>query len=432
MCYAIPGKIVKKDEKIVTIDYFGEKKQAINELSTIEIGDYIYAQGGYVIEKINKNEAEQILAVWKETFFELQKADLFLSRLEIDKKNKDKKLLAIFDKVLGGKNINKDDAIYLLSLKDKDSLSLFYKTANFLRQKFLKNSCCVHGIIEISNYCTAHCKYCGISLYNKSLKRYRMSVNEVIQKTIEVMEIYGFKSIVLQSGEDRFYSIEDLANIIKGIKQVRNALIIISFGEIGLEGLEELYNAGARGILLRFETSNPQLYKEIHKNKNLTSRISHLKKAKELGYLIFTGGLVGLPGQTTEDIVNDIFLAKELDTEMYSFGPFIPHPETPLKDIGKINIDDMLKVISLIRLLDYKNGKIVVTTAFETLNKEARKRGLMAGANSLMLNATPINYRQLYDLYPHRKYKDTELETQIEETISFLRSIGRAPTDLGI
>lgn len=432
MCYAIPGKVERIEQKTIVVDYFGEKRKAYNELAEISVGDYIYAQGGFVVNKISASEAQSILSVWKETFFQLQDLDLRLSRLHLGDEFTNKKLFEILDKASQSRELTQEELLYLLGLKDKEQLDLFFKTANFLRQKYHKNSCCVHGIIEISNYCRQGCRYCGISHHNKELRRYRMTKDEILQAAREAVQVYGFKSLILQSGEDPGYSIDELAEMIKEVKQKFPALIFISFGEIGIEGLEKLYQAGARGLLMRFETSNPKLYQGGHPGMSLESRLEHLRKAYAMGYLILTGGLIGLPGQSKEDILNDIFLAKELHAEMFSFGPFIPHPNTPFSKENSAQADDIIKVLAIARIIDNTHAKILVTTALETLSKDAAKSGLLSGANSLMLNVTPLTYRPFYSIYPNRAHQAEDIAVQIESTVSLLRSLGRAPTDLEV
>ncbi|MDD5408813.1 MAG: HypC/HybG/HupF family hydrogenase formation chaperone [Candidatus Omnitrophica bacterium] len=430
MCYAIPGKVEKIEKNTVIVDYFGEKRKALNELAQVKVGDYIYAQGGFVVSKISPSEAESILEVWKETFFHLQEVDLKLSRLHLGDKNTDRGLLEILDKASQSKELNRDELLYLLELKDQAGLELLFKTANFLRQKYHKNSCCVHGIIEISNYCIQKCHYCGISYHNKELQRYRMTKDEILKSAQVAVQEYGFKSLVLQSGEDPGYSADELADIIKEIKEKFPSLIFVSFGEVGIGGLEKLYQAGARGLLMRFESSNPKIYRDLHPGQNLESRLMHLRQAYKMGYLIITGGLIGIPGQGKEDILNDIFLAKELHAEMFSFGPFIPHPHTPLAGVKPAQVEEVIKVLAVARIIDNTQAKILVTTALETLSSEAAKSALLAGANSLMLNVTPLAYRQFYSIYPNRAHQSEDIAVQIESTVSLLRSLGRAPTDL--
>ena len=431
MCYAIPGRVDSIDDKVAVIDYFGEKKKAYNEIDELKLGDYVYAQGGYIIERLPKEEALSTLQVWKETFFELQEKDLLLSKIQFENKKLDKKLLRILDKVSQNLSVSQEDYLYLLKRDDSEELNLIYKTANFIRHKNFGNACCVHGIIELSNQCTRNCQYCGISTYNENLVRYKMSEEEILATAEMAIKTYGFKALVLQSGQDA-YSVDELFEIIKKIKEKFAVLIFISVGEIRKSGLEKLYEAGARGILLRFETSNPILFEKMHPGYKLEMRIQELKDAYKIGYLILTGGLIGVPGQTEVDILNDIFLAKSLNSEMFSFGPLVPHPETPLKDFNSPSSDFVMKVLSVARFIDQDLAKILITTSFETIDKTARKQGLLSGANSVMLNVTPKKYKAQYTIYPHRAYIDDPLELQIKETINLLQNIGRSPTDLGL
>ena len=319
-----------------------------------------------------------------------------------------------------------------MSLNDPKELGVLFKAANFLRQKYHRNACCVHGIIEISNHCGRNCHYCGISSNNTGLERYRMSGDEIVEAACEAINGLNFKALVLQSGEDAGYSVSELASIIKEIKSRAAALIFISFGEMPREGLGKLFLAGARGLLLRFETSNPSIYEKLHPGYRLETRLETLRAAAKIGYLIITGGLIGLPGQSREDILNDLRLTKELGADMFSFGPFIPHPETPLSGFRSPAKEEVLKVLAIARLIDPRKANVVVTTALETLDRNTRKEGLLGGANSVMLNLTPLKYRSLYSIYPHRAHEEEGINVQIEETLTLLRSIGRAPADIGI
>ncbi|MFH1387533.1 MAG: radical SAM protein [bacterium] len=429
MCYAIPGKIVDIQGKAVTVDYFGEKKQAINELPELKIGDYIYAQGGYVIQTLPEKDASEILETWKELFFELRETDLRLSRIDREGVKIDKKFSLILDKAAEGRKLKPEELLFLMRSENPDELDLLYKTANFLRQKHLANSCCVHGIIEFSNYCQHDCAYCGIRASNSTIKRYRMSDEEILAAVHEAVEKHGFKALVLQAGEDPEFTVDRLAALIKTIKQRFAVLVFISVGEIGKEGLAKLFEAGARGLLLRFETSESKLYANLHSGDKLAERLQDIKDAYDLGYLVLTGGLIGLPGQTNESLLDDILLTKELKAEMFSFGPVLlarrGGPDGPKTDL-------VLKVLAISRLVDPQNAKILVTTGLETLDPGARRKGLLAGANSVMLNVTPQKYRRLYEIYPNRAHTEESIEQQIKETLDLLYSLGRAPTDLGI
>lgn len=431
MCYAIPGRVVEFHGSLAVVDYFGERRTARNELDDLRVGDYIYAQGGYVIQSLPEPAALEILQTWKETFFELQDRDWRLTRLAGERSGASRETAALLDRVLAGRPPEAGELLRLLRLESVPDLDLLFKTANFLRQKHLGNSCCVHGVLEISNVCGEGCGYCGLSRHNRSLVRERLGPEAVVKAAVDAVARFGFKALVLQGGEDPGLPVDALCRLVAEIKRRVPVLIFISFGEVGPKGLERLYAAGARGLLMRFETGDPRLYARLHPGNDLRTRLEHLEAAVRLGYLLITGGLIGLPGQTDESLVQDLFLARSLHAEMYSFGPFLPHPGTPLA--GSLAPDPLQvrKVLALARLVDPENAKLLVTTAFETLDPEARRLGLMSGANSVMLNITPESFRPSYDLYPRRAHDAESLPEQIEETLALLRSLGRAPTDLG-
>ncbi len=431
MCYAIPGRVVAIKDEIAIIDYFGEHRKVLNDLSELNIGDYVYAQGGMIIQKIDAKEAMIILKVWKERLSQLKEIDLQIIRKE-NSEISNKKLECTLEKAKEGKPLLKEELLSLLNIENKKDLEILYNTANSIRQKNLNNSCCVHGIIEFSNYCRNDCRYCGIRSSNQ-ISRYRMGVDEIVTAADYAVNKLKFKALVLQSGEDQWYTTEKLIEIIKKIKEKCGVLLFMSVGERSMDCCKKMYIAGARGILSRFETSNQDIYKNIHigQKADFKKRVKMIKDAGKIGYLIATGSLIGLPGQTKEDVLNDILLTADLNAEMYSFGPLIPHPATPLAQNPKVNIDDILKAIAVSRLSN-PNAKILVTTALETLNKDCRRLGLLAGANSLMINVTPEKYKGLYSIYPSKEGADKTVLESIGETLKLLYSLGRAPIDLGL
>jgi len=430
MCYAIPALVENVHGRVAVISYFGERKEAFCELVNVTPGDYVYAQGGYVIEKLLPAEAKRVLSSWKDVFFELKALDASNAALDNKDISSNRALQGILERVRAGIAPSKEEGLALLEIKDEHDRTLVCRTANYVRQQHHNNSCCVHGILEISNICVKNCTYCGISS-SSNVVRYRMSFDEIMAATAEAVNKFGFKSLVLQSGEECGYSVGELVHIVKGIRERFPVLIFISFGEVGIDGLRCLYDAGARGILLRFETSSPVLYAKTHSGHSLDSRLNHLKAAYEMGYLIMTGGLVGLPGQTKEDLVNDIILTSSLHAEMFSFGPFLPHPLTPLAKVLAPSEQDVLGVLALARLMCPAKTKILITTAYETLSSSARENGLMAGGNSMMVNVTPLKYRSLYTIYPHRAHGEETIAQQIRQVITMLKKFGRGPTDLG-
>lgn len=432
MCYAIPGKVEAVHGKTVTVDYFGRKKRAINELSALQPGDYVFAQGGYVIQKVAPREAEEILAAWKEMFDDLQDLDQALAQPAPAAPDVRPAVSGLIARAGRGDPLTDEEAVELLSLSRESERQLFYQAANALRRRHHENACCVHGIVEISNYCGRTCAYCGIGAGNGALSRYRMSRDEILEAVGQAVEGHGFKALVLQSGEDPGYDIGELAEIIREIKRRHAVLLLISFGEIGEDGLRRLFEAGARGLLMRFETSNPALYRQLHPGSTLDTRLAHIRQAYAMGYMIITGGLIGLPGQTPLDVVGDIRLAGRLHPEMLSFGPFLPHPGTSLAGNPPPAQAEVLKALALARCLSEPDMKVLVTTAFETLTPAARRDGLLAGASSLMIQATPLRFRPLYSIYPGRAHAEETLASQVTGVVELLKSLGRGPADMGI
>jgi hydrogenase assembly chaperone HypC/HupF len=431
MCYAIPGNVNSITGNLITVDYFGEKRKARNDFYDLQVGDYVYAQGGFVVQKIDEKDAVEILDTWKELFFELKKTDAKLSKLYNDKPNLDKGFLKIIDRATYGKSISHEEALRLLLSKDPDEIDVLHKSANFIRQKFLGNSCCVHGIIEFSNMCVCQCTYCGINSENSTLKRFSLNTGEILEVVEDAVKRFGFKGIVLQSGEDPSYRSEELLDLIKKIRENYPVFIFLSVGEREEGFYRKAFDAGAKAVLFRFETSDSNLYSKLHPHSSLKERIRYLELFKDIGYIIASGSLIGLPGQKAESVIDDFMFAKELGCDMYSFGPFIPHPGTPLYGNNTPDAEYVLKAISVLRLID-PYGKILVTTALESINPQTRRQALMGGANSIMLNLTPKDYVGLYDIYPDRATVDVSVENQIAEALQLLKSIGRAPTDLGI
>ncbi len=429
MCLAIPGEIVEIRGNKAVIDYKVEKRTAIIDFVDVEIGQYVYVQAGIVIEVVEKEKAEKFLEVWLGRLDKLKDVDERLSKIK-EIEGVDSNFKHVIEKVLEGMPISKVEALFILNTYKKENLEYLFSVANNLRSKSIGNSCCVHGLIEFSNYCKNHCSYCGINVENTKLKRYRMSEEEVIGCVVDSVERKQFKVIVLQSGEDFWYTKEKLVKIVKGILEKCNVLLFLSIGVRDVETYKELYDVGARGVLFRFEEYNKDLYDQMH-GGDYELRIETLKMLKDLGYLIATGFLVGLPKQKPENVVKDILYTGSFNPEMYSFGPFIPHPCTKFRGEKKIILDDMLKVIALTRLIDPKS-RILVTTALETLDKKyGRRKGLMSGANSLMINLTPDKYKKYYEIYPRKYGVEKSVPVLIKEASDLLYSLGRLPTDLG-
>ncbi len=279
-------------------------------------------------------------------------------------------------------------------------LSQLKELAFQVTQKIYKNKIYVRGIIEFSNYCKNNCLYCGLRRDNRNLKRYRMSEKEIIKLAEEALRI-GFKTIVLQSGEDPFWTAKRLSEVVREIKRL-GAAVTLSVGELTFKDFEILKKAGADRYLLKFETSDKKLFQRLKPDTTFEKRIECLKFLRELDYEVGSGIIVGLPGQTKESLKRDILLMKELDLDMIGIGPFLPHKDTPLGNYPKGDYHLTLRMLSLSRIfLPYAN--IPATTALDGVCKNGRLNALEYGPNVLMPDITPPEYRTFYLIYPEKR-----------------------------
>jgi len=426
MCYAIPGRLKRIKGSIGVIDYFGEERRARLDMADVKAGDYVFAQGGIVVSKVSEEEALKILKVWEELFFRLKDIDKGLS--EIKETGTKGVVWEIVQKANRNRRPGRKELKTLLDIKDRDELDLLCSMANNVRQRVHENASCVHGIIEFSNFCEKSCLYCGIRR-PVNIERYRMRPEEIVGAAREAAEKYGFRAIVLQSGEDPWYTDEVLEGIIPRIKEL-GVLVFLSLGDRSRRSYERLYRAGARAALLRFETSNEDIFNKLRPGTALKERVELIKDIRSVGYVLATGFMIGLPGETTEDIVNNIMLTESLGPDMYSFGPLVHSGGSCLETVLPVSSDLILKTIAAARLYD-RDSNILITTAMETLDPGLKKKGLMAGGNSMMLNLTPVKYKKLYNIYDDRRGGGEELKDAIEETVSLLTSLGRSPADIG-
>jgi len=401
MCLTIPAQIIKLERNQAIIrDSNTAKTVNISLISNLKIGDWILYINDLAVKKISKNDAREISILLKSP------RKINIPELGVRFRN--------IVKVSHTRDLTKKEIIYLLNADGLEKEALFSE-ANIIRKAHLKDFICIHGIIEFSNFCKNDCLYCGLRKENQKLKRYRMSVDEIVETAREAVNKKGYKLLVLQSGEDSFYTEEILCKIIKEIKKRCRVFIFMSVGERGCRCYHKMKQAGASGGLFRFETSNPVLFKKLHpQGKDFKSRFKHLEFMKKLGYFVATGSLIGLPDQTIEDLAEDILTMKKW-ANMISMGPFIPTENTPLaeapSDEGtkRWKIEMNLKMIAILRLL-MPTIRIPVVTALETVvGEEGRRKALWAGANSLMFNLTPSKYRPLYKIYDHKFFQKENL-----------------------
>lgn len=284
-------------------------------------------------------------------------------------------------------------------LKDDSNNDWLFSLADKTREEYVGNEVHLRGLIEFSNICKRQCKYCGLRCEDKFIDRYRISKENIISYAEHAVNM-GYKTIVLQSGEDEYYNTDLMCEIIEGIKKLGVALTL-SIGEKTYEEYKAFKEAGADRYLIRIETTDKTLYNQMHPNMDFDNRVRCLENLGRLGYEVGTGCLVGLPNQTIESLADDILFFKEINADMVGIGPFIPHPHTPLKDSATGSFTLALKVMALTRIL-LKDINIPATTAMETLNPNGRIIALQSGANVVMPNVTTTEYRAKYEIYPNK------------------------------
>lgn len=300
-------------------------------------------------------------------------------------------------------------------LTDNPETTDLFKHANTIREKHLGNIVHLRALLEFSNICRNHCFYCGLRCENLNLKRYRLDSEEII-KLAQSAVYEGYKTIVLQSGEDVFYSADKICYLIEQIKK-HDVAITLSIGERSYQDYKLFRQAGADRYLMRIETTDKQLYHQLHPHMSWDNRHNCLLMLQELGYELGSGILVGLPNQSIESIANDLLYLQKLNIDMAGIGPFIPHPQTPLAHEKGGTYILALKTMAVMRLL-MPTINIPATTAMEALQENGRMKALQCGANVIMQNINSAEYRCLYDLYPNKNKKEnTSQFAEIQEKL---------------
>ena len=307
--------------------------------------------------------------------------------------------------------LSRDETFRWLLERDPENLELLWRQADGTRKDHVGDAIHLRGLVEISNQCVRRCAYCGINATNAALERYRMSADEIAACARRAAAL-GYGTVVLQGGEDYGLSCAWVGDLVRRIKHETGLAVTLSLGERSDGDLAAWRHAGADRYLLRFETSDAELYRRIHPDLpgRGSDRIAVLRRMRELGYEIGSGVMIGIPGQSWASLADDILTFAALDLDMIGVGPFIPHPATPLgAGAGpslpageQVPADELTtcKVIALARLA-CPEANIPATTALATLaGAEGRELGLARGANVVMPNLTPSRYRAGYAIYP--------------------------------
>lgn len=292
-------------------------------------------------------------------------------------------------------DLSKQEIIRLLA--DETHQQDLFKQADEVRNQYVGDEVHLRGLIEFSNICRNNCLYCGIRKGNAKAVRYHMSEEELVETARKAADI-GFKTIVMQSGEDMFYTKDKMSRIIEQIKKF-DVAVTLSVGEREYEDYKAWREAGADRYLMRIETTDKDLYHKLDPNMSWQHRFECLMMIKELGYELGSGIMVGLPEQTIESIAEDLLFLKQIGVDMSGIGPFIPHQETPLANEKGGTLHLALRTMAVQRLL-MPDINIPATTAMESLHPQGRIMALQSGANVVMPNVTEGEYRKLYELYP--------------------------------
>ncbi len=306
------------------------------------------------------------------------------------------------------KQFNLSDKEILQLLKTEQYDEQLSKKADSIRRQVYSDKVYIRGLIEFTNYCKNNCFYCGIRNGNKHAERYRLSKEQILACCKEGYSL-GFRTFVLQGGEDDYYTDKLVCEIVSDIrKNYPDCAITLSIGEKSYKSYKAFFDAGANRYLLRHETADETHYSKLHPlSMSLKNRKECLFNLKEIGYQVGSGFMVGSPFQTLENIISDLRFLQELEPDMIGIGPYITHAETPFKNFKSGSLKLTLRLISILRLM-FPYALIPSTTALGTIDPNGRELGLKAGANVVMPNLSPVSVRKLYDLYENKICTDEE------------------------
>lgn len=304
----------------------------------------------------------------------------------------------LIDKLYVNNSLTREELKQLLDNMTEEDQNYLHSKANEVRLQHYGNKVFMRGLIEFTNYCKNDCVYCGIRRSNDHADRYRLT-KDIILKCCEEGYRLGYRTFVLQGGEDAYYSDESIVDLVSTIKECYpDCAITLSIGEKSYDSYKKYYDAGVDRYLLRHETNSRDLYNTLHPDMSYDKRIQCLYMLKEIGFQVGAGFMVGLPNQTTEDYINDLLFLKELNPHMVGIGPFIPQKDTPLANESSGTVEMTCIMLSIIRLLLPK-VLLPATTALGSLHNKGRELGLKSGANVVMPNLSPTNVRDKYALY---------------------------------
>jgi len=308
----------------------------------------------------------------------------------------------LIDKLAQTRDLTDEEFLALLEDETEETREALAARAREVREAIYGKDVYIRGLVEFSNICKNDCKYCGIRRSNRNAERYRLTEEQILECADMGYDL-GFRTVVLQGGEDPYFTDDRLEQIIRKLKDRHpDCAVTLSIGEREKESYQRLFDAGADRYLLRHETADEELYKSLHPEEmSFAHRIKCLRELKEIGYQVGAGFMVGSPGQTKASLVKDLRFLQDLKPEMVGIGPFIPHHDTEYKDCEAGSVNLTLKLLSIIRLL-LPDVLLPSTTALGTADPMGREKGILAGANVVMPNLSPSSVRGKYLLYDNK------------------------------
>lgn len=330
----------------------------------------------------------------------------------------------LIDKLSQTQLLSRDELTLLIDNRNEELAEYLFQKAREARHQYYGHDIFVRGLIEISNCCRNDCLYCGIRRSNDQAVRYRLTSDEILE-CCETGYKLGFRTFVLQGGEDLSFTDEKIVEIIRRIKQVfPDCAVTLSIGEKSYESYLRYYQAGADRYLLRHETANAAHYAQLHPAEmSHARRMDCLRSLKAIGYQTGTGFMVGSPFQTTDNIVEDLLFMADFKPEMVGIGPFIPHHETPFAQQPGGTLELTVYLLAIIRLLLPK-VLLPATTALGTIDPDGREKGILAGANVIMPNLSPQSVRQKYMIYDNKLSSGLEAAEYLNQLKETMQSIG--------
>ena len=308
----------------------------------------------------------------------------------------------LIDKLAREHDLSDAELLELITAKSPEVNQLLATKADAVRQQYYGKKVYIRGLIEFTNYCKNNCYYCGIRAGNSQAQRYRLTKEQILDCCAEGYKL-GFRTFVLQGGEDPYFTDERICDIVASIrKQHPDCAITLSIGEKERASYQAYFDAGANRYLLRHETATPEHYAKLHPaSMSLANRKRCLFDLKAIGYQVGSGFMVGSPYQTPDNLLADLRFLQELEPDMIGIGPYITHEQTPFADQKSGTAEQTLRLLSMLRLM-FPYALLPSTTALGTIHPQGRELGLKAGGNVVMPNLSPVNVRKLYELYENK------------------------------